>query len=72
MIPHVDTAEEAREIADRLRTVVDTYGPEALAVSTSGWNTQTTHGFDRRFMNLLGSPNWISLPASTRCTRCPL
>ncbi|TDT18220.1 anaerobic selenocysteine-containing dehydrogenase [Ilumatobacter fluminis] len=48
------------EIAGKLRTVVDTYGPEALAVSTSGWNTQTTHGFDRRFMNLLGSPNWIS------------
>lgn len=48
------------EIAERLRAVVETYGPEALAVSTSGWNTQTTHGFDRRFMNLLGSPNWIS------------
>jgi len=48
------------EIAERLRAVVDQHGPEAFAVSTSGWNTQTTHGFDRRFMNLLGSPNWIS------------
>ncbi len=48
------------EIAEKLRGVVDEYGPEAFAVSTSGWNTQTTHGFDRRFMNLLGSPNWIS------------
>ncbi|MDP6978741.1 MAG: molybdopterin-dependent oxidoreductase [Myxococcota bacterium] len=48
------------EIAERLRSVVAEHGPEALAVSTSGWNTQTTHGFDRRFMNLLGSPNWIS------------
>ena len=48
------------EITERLRAVVDTYGPEAFAVSTSGWNTQTTHGVDRRFMNLLGSPNWIS------------
>ena len=48
------------EIADRLRTIVDRDGPEALAVSTSGWNTQTTHGLDRRFMNLLGAPNWIS------------
>ncbi|MEM9514899.1 MAG: molybdopterin-dependent oxidoreductase [Actinomycetota bacterium] len=48
------------EIAERLQAVVDTHGPEALAVSTSGWNTQTTHGFDRRFMNLLGAPNWIS------------
>ena len=39
---------------------MDRDGPEALAVSTSGWNTQTTHGLDRRFMNLLGAPNWIS------------
>ncbi len=48
------------EIAQRLETIVDTHGPEAVAVSTSGWNTQTTHGLDRRFLNLLGSPNWIS------------
>ncbi len=48
------------EIAERLQGVVDRYGPEAFAVSTSGWNTQTTHALDRRFMNLLGSPNWIS------------
>ena len=48
------------EIAERLSAVVSRYGPEALAVSTSGWNTQTTHGLDRRFMNLLGAPNWIS------------
>ena len=56
----ISYAQAMDEIADRLRGVVSTYGPEALAVSTSGWNTQTTHGFDRRFMNLLGSPNWIS------------
>ena len=48
------------EIAERLGRVVERYGPEGLAVSTSGWNTQTTHGLDRRFMNLLGAPNWIS------------
>ena len=48
------------EIAERLQGVVDQYGPEAFAASTSGWNTQTTHGCDRRFMNALGSPNWIS------------
>ena len=48
------------EIAERLADVVDTHGPEAFAVSTSGWNTQTTHSMDRRFMNLLGSPNWVS------------
>ena len=48
------------EIAERLKKVVDEYGPEALAVSTSGWNTQTTYASDRRFMNLLGAPNWTS------------
>ena len=48
------------EIAERLGKVVAEHGPEALAVSTSGWNTQSTHSTDRRFMNLLGSPNWIS------------
>ena len=48
------------EIAERLSGLVERYGPETLAVSTSGWNTQTTHSMDRRFMNLLGSPNWTS------------
>lgn len=48
------------DIAERLKQVIDQYGPESFAVSTSGWNTQSTHGTDRRFMNLLGSPNWIS------------
>ncbi len=48
------------EISERLKTVVDTYGPEAMAVSTSQWNTSTESGAGRRFMNLLGSPNWIS------------
>ena len=48
------------EIAERLQKVVDKYGPESFVVSTSGWNTQTTHSMDRRFMNALGSPNYIS------------
>ena len=48
------------EIAERLKGVVDEHGPESLVVSTSGWNTQTTHSMDRRFMNALGSPNYIS------------
>ncbi|MEM8499176.1 MAG: molybdopterin-dependent oxidoreductase [Pseudomonadota bacterium] len=48
------------EIAQRLKKIVDEYGPETLAVSTSGWNTQTTHAMDRRFMNALGTPNYIS------------
>lgn len=56
----ISYAQAMDEIAEKLGAVVDEHGPEALAVSTSGWNTQTTHGFDRRFMNLLGSPNWIS------------
>ena len=48
------------EIAERLKGVIDRYGAEGIAVSTSGWNTQTTHSMDRRFMNLIGAPNWIS------------
>lgn len=48
------------EIAEKLAQVVKKHGPEALAVSTSQWNTQTDNGAGRRFMNLLGSPNWIS------------
>lgn len=48
------------DIAARLRTVIDTYGPEAFAVSTSNWNTSVENGMGRRVMNLLGSPNWIS------------
>lgn len=48
------------EIAERLKSIVDQHGPESFAVSTSGWNTQTTHSMDRRFMNALGSPNYIS------------
>ena len=47
-------------IAEKLRGVVDRYGPEGLAVATSQWNTQTENGMGRRFMNLLGTPNWIS------------
>jgi len=48
------------DIATRLRKVVDTYGPEALAVATSNWNTTVDNGMSRRFMNLLGSTNFIS------------
>ncbi|MDJ0789869.1 MAG: molybdopterin-dependent oxidoreductase [Myxococcota bacterium] len=48
------------EIAERLQAVVDEHGPEALAVSTSQWNTSTESGAGRRFLNALGSPNWIS------------
>ena len=47
------------EIAARLHAVVERHGPEAWAVSTSGWNTQTSHGLDRRLMNLVGSPSEV-------------
>lgn len=56
----ISYAQALDEIAKRLSSLVQRYGPETLAVSTSGWNTAVTHGADRRFMNLLGSPNWIS------------
>lgn len=48
------------EIAVKLKKITDEYGPESMAVATSGWNTQVTSGMDRRFMNVLGSPNWTS------------
>ena len=48
------------DIAERLRQIVDRHGAEAFAVATSSWNTQTDNGMCRRFMNLVGSPNWIS------------
>ena len=55
------TWDEAMEdIATRLQKVVDEHGAEALAVSTSEWNTSVENGAGRRFMNHLGSPNWIS------------
>jgi anaerobic selenocysteine-containing dehydrogenase len=48
------------EIARRLQEVVGRYGPESLACSTSEYNSQVGSGACRRFMNLLGSPNYIS------------
>ncbi len=48
------------EIAERLTAIVDEHGPEALAVATSFWNTGNEHGLGRRFMNHLGTPNWMA------------
>ena len=48
------------EIADKLKKIISNYGPESLAVSESPWNIQTDNGMTRRFMNLVGSPNWLS------------
>ena len=47
------------EIAAKLRSVIDAYGPEAVAFSEMPLN----HGFGgitRRFMNHLGTPNYIT------------
>ena len=46
-------------IAARLTTVVQRYGPEAFAMATSDANIGLDNGLSRRFMNHLGSPNWI-------------
>lgn len=48
------------DIGRRMNKIIDQYGPEAWAVSTSQWNTATDHGLGRRLMNHVGSPNWIS------------
>lgn len=48
------------DIALNLSRIIDRYGPEALAVATSHWNTTVDNGLCRRFMNLLGTPNFVS------------
>jgi anaerobic selenocysteine-containing dehydrogenase len=48
------------EIAERLETILDKYGPESFALSTLQVNGGISSGAPRRFMNLLGSPNWLS------------
>lgn len=44
------------EIADRLTRLIAKFGPETVA-SSYGWSTNSGAA-SRRFMNLLGSPNW--------------
>jgi anaerobic selenocysteine-containing dehydrogenase len=53
-----DTAMD--DIADRLKAVISKYGPEAFAVGQSGATGLSDSGLARRFMNHIGSPNWIS------------
>ena len=48
------------DIAERLRAVIDRYGPEALAIAGSNANIGLDNGLTRRFMNLVGTPNFIS------------
>ena len=48
------------DIAERLQAVIDRYGPEAFAVGQSNASGLGDSGLCRRFMNHIGSPNWIS------------
>ncbi|WP_445776123.1 molybdopterin-containing oxidoreductase family protein [Shewanella sp.] len=48
------------EIADKLKKVIAQYGPEAFVVTSGPWNSSTESGMTRRFMNLLGTPNYLS------------
>ena len=48
------------DIAERLKVVGGKYGPEALAVAGSNANIGLDNGLTRRFMNLIGTPNFIS------------
>jgi len=45
------------EIADRLKTIVDRYGPEAVS-GTAG--AIVPYDLARRFLNILGSPNFVA------------
>ncbi|MDP6709386.1 MAG: molybdopterin-dependent oxidoreductase, partial [Alphaproteobacteria bacterium] len=47
------------DIALRLQKVIDQYGLEAFAVAQSGATGASDGGLCRRFMNHVGSPNWI-------------
>ena len=47
------------DIAERLMSVIDRYGPEAFAVGQSNASGLGDSGLCRRFMNHIGSPNWI-------------
>ena len=48
------------DIAARLTNVIDQHGPEALAIAGSNANIGLDNGLTRRFMNLIGTPNFIS------------
>ena len=48
------------EIASKLQEIIARYGPESLAVSSLVGNCTGDQGMIRRFMNVLGSPNFIS------------
>ena len=52
--------EAMADIGLRLKKIIAEHGPEAWAASTSQRNTDTDPGLERRIMNQVGSPNWIS------------
>jgi len=56
----VSWEEALDDIAARLGAIIDEHGPQALAVSGSPAILQNDSGMTRRFMNLLGSPNFVS------------
>lgn len=55
----ISWGEALDEIAKRLQTVVDTYGPEAVAFAETPLN-MGFGGITRRFMNCLGSVNYTA------------
>ena len=55
----VSWEEALDDIAARLKTIIAKDGPEAVA-SSIGAGGPMPHDMSRRFMNLLGSPNWTS------------
>jgi anaerobic selenocysteine-containing dehydrogenase len=48
------------EIAVKLQTIIAKYGPETVALSNLSANAGADQGMIRRFMNLLGTPNYIT------------
>ena len=48
------------EIAARTQAAIDEYGPETVAFSAQPVNLSKDHGMIRRFLSVIGSPNYIS------------
>lgn len=48
------------EIAEKLKELISKYGPETVALSNLPVNAGLDQGMLRRFMNVLGTPNYIT------------
>ena len=48
------------EIAAKLQTLIAQYGPETVALANLSVNAGRDQGMIRRFMNMLGTPNFIT------------